>query len=319
MEESPLDIVWMGRGWHFLVPRFQRALDAKGVRGTIRICPRLPSTDIDVSGLKGADILIPTMEKCGQAALDACGPGKPQLVYQPAAGYDVVDVAAFKAAGIPVCYAPGSNANAVAEATVLLMLASVRRLKEALRYVADARLGTPPGIELRGRRLLIVGMTGASGSRLREICEAGFGMSVSGTNSTTPREEFEKLLGEADVVSLHCPLNEHTRGLIGETELAFMKPGSLLVNIARGPVIDRDALEAALSSESRNQLGGFACDVFWNEPADPNDPLLARDNVFVTPHFAAASDEFYDEIARRCAVNAHAIATRDLESLLARL
>ncbi|WP_428264929.1 2-hydroxyacid dehydrogenase [Haliangium sp.] len=214
-----------------------------------------------------------------------------RLIQQPAAGVDNIDREAARARGIPVCNAPGTNHVSVAEAALLLILALARRLPVAMARFRAAELGAPQGIELAGRTLGIVGM-GRSGEALGERARA-LGMTVVGTRSSSSQEELDGLLATADVVSLHCPLTEATRGLIDARALARMKPGALLVNCARGPVLDREAVSEALAS---GHLGGLGLDTYWQEPWDPDDPLYQRDDVVTLPHVAGSTEESFDRI-----------------------
>ena len=221
-----------------------------------------------------------------------------QLIQQPAAGVDNIDCAAAEARGIPVCNAPATNHVAVAEAALFLLLALARRLPEAQRSLAEQRIGVPVGRELRGRTLGIVGM-GRAGSALADIAR-GLGMQVLGVSSSSTEDEFHELLAAADAVSLHCPLTPRTRGLIDAQALARMRPGAWLINCARGPIVDRDALIAALE---RGHLSGVGLDVLWSEPWDPADPLLARPDVVAMPHTAGSTRESFARIAAIVADN----------------
>jgi phosphoglycerate dehydrogenase-like enzyme len=144
----------------------------------------------------------------------------------------------------------------------------------------------------------VIGL-GKSGSRLAVAAEA-LGMEVVGVRSTSSREELDALLARADFISLHLPLTPATRGLLGEAELALVKPGACVVNCARGPIIDRDALESALAS---GRLGGAGLDVFWEEPWDPDDPLFARDDVVTLPHVGGSTVEVFARVADLVAEN----------------
>lgn len=221
-----------------------------------------------------------------------------RLIQQPAAGVENIDLAAARARGIPVANAPGANHRAVAEAALFLMLALARRAPEAQRRFAAGVIGEPVGRELGGRCLGVVG-TGRTGSALAAMAR-GIGMEVRAIGSRRSDADWADFLAAADVVSLHCPLTEATRGLIDDRAFALMKPGALLVNCARGPVVDRGALERALAGD---RLGGVGLDVFWQEPWDPGDPLFAHPRVAVLPHVAGSTEEAFDAIARVCADN----------------
>lgn len=305
-----VDIVWMFNGWQFLVPMMQKELDARPAllsRGcTIRVAEYCAAGRLDHASLAGADVLIPAMARVDDAALVAAGPGV-RLVYQPAVDTSRIDTAACAARGIPVCHAPGANANALAETILMLMLAVARRLKEGIAraHAPPGGWGGPAGFELRGRTLGIVGASGHSGALLSQVCgPGGLGMRVLGTRSTSTRAEFEAMLSAADVVSVNCLLNDATRGLIGAPELALMKPGAVLVNCARGDIVDRAALEHALDS---GHLGGAGLDVHWQEPCAPGDSLLLRDNVVATPHLGASTEQFFDAVSHQLADNVAAV------------
>lgn len=221
-----------------------------------------------------------------------------RLIQQPAAGVENIDLAAARARGVPVANAPGANQRAVAESALLLMLGLARRLPEANARFAAAVIGEPIGRELGGRRLGVVG-TGRTGGALADLAR-GIGMEVTAVGSRRSDTEWADFLAGADVVSLHCPLTDATRGLIDDRAFARMKPGAILINCSRGPVIDRGALERALAGD---RLGGVGLDVFWREPWDPADPLFAHPRVMVLPHVAGSTEEAFDRIARVCADN----------------
>ena len=184
------------------------------------------------------------------------------------------------------------------------MLALARRLPEAQSAFRRAEIGGPLGHDLFEKTLLLVGH-GGSAQRVEAVAEA-FGMTVRATRSKTPRSELLALLAEADFVSLHCPLNDQTRGLIDREALEAVKPGAFLVNCARGPIVERAALEAALET---GRLGGAGLDVFWREPWDPEDPLFARDDVVTLPHVAGSTQNAFAGIADVVAENVRRLRT----------
>ena len=226
-----------------------------------------------------------------------------------------VDIEYAAAKKIPVCNVPASlthGGNDVAEHVMFLALALAKRYREALGSLGARRIGTPSTHVLRGKVFGIVGL-GRTGSGLVQMAR-GFGMrvwAVKRTVSEGMREalglewletarHLPELLRESDFVSLHVPLNKETQGLIGAAEIALMKPSAFLINVARGRVIDRDALTAALREQ---RLAGAGLDVFWDEPIDPHDPLLAMPNVIATPHVANMTVETIETIARAAADN----------------
>jgi phosphoglycerate dehydrogenase-like enzyme len=277
-------ILFAGSGWRSFVDHVARRLPGHEVA----VWTRRESLAQVVA--QGVDVLLPSNAPV-DAAVIAAG-GDLRLIQQPAAGAENIDVAAARGRGIPVCNAPGANPVSVAEAALLLMLALARRLPRARAAFAAGTIGEPPGIELAGRTLGIVGR-GKSGEALAAVA-AGIGMQVVSVDSRRSEAEWRALLAAADVVSLHCPLTAATRGLLDDAAFAAMKPGALVVNCARGAVIDRGALERALAS---GRLGGAGLDVFWDEPWDPADPLYARPDVVVLPHVAGSTEEAFARVA----------------------
>jgi glyoxylate reductase len=191
---------------------------------------------------------------------------------------------------------PDVLTDATADLTWALILALARRLREGERLIrAGEFVGWAPtmllGRELRGRTLGILGY-GRIGRAVARRAE-GFGMRMLFT-SGGGGVPFEELLEQSDVLSIHCPLTARTRHLIGPAELLRMKRGALLVNTARGPIVDEAALVAALES---GHLGGAALDVFENEPAvDPG--LINRNDVVLLPHLGSATQEAREQMAR---------------------
>jgi D-3-phosphoglycerate dehydrogenase / 2-oxoglutarate reductase len=222
------------------------------------------------------------------------------------AGVDMIPVAAASAEGVLVANVPGVNAVSVAEHVVLKLLQLARRgaaidvRLRAARSQQDwhaSRSMADGGFELGGRTIGLVGH-GHVGQAVGRICAQGFSMRVlaytrHGTRpDATPWLELAPslaaLLAQCDFVVLACPLNDQTRGLIGAAEFAQMRRGAFLVNVARGPVVQTEALLAALRS---GQLGGAALDVFDVQPLPDDHPLWAMDNVLLTPHIAGITDD----------------------------
>mmetsp|Transcript_1984 Transcript_1984/g.2291 ORF Transcript_1984/g.2291 Transcript_1984/m.2291 type:complete len:320 (-) Transcript_1984:349-1308(-) len=310
-----VDIVWMSKGWLSLVPIFNRTLKklcSPTISAHIRVAERTNDDKIILSSLEGAHVLIPTMQQCGIDELKAAG-GNLQLVYQPAAGYDNINVEDCRSFGVPFCNCPGKNAVSTAEGAAMLILAMARKLPEGIEKVRnEATIGSPTGFVLRGKQLGVIG-SGKIGKELENICGNGFGMQTCSVNSRSSQAEVDYLLKTSDVVSLHCPLTEKTRGLIGERELALMKKSAILINTARGHVVDKEAVTRALTDK---QIKGYATDVFWDEPADPNDPFLDLQNVIVTPHILSSTTEFFEAVAVRCAENVLKVfGSQDLSNL----
>jgi glyoxylate reductase len=254
-------------------------------------------------------------DRIDEQLLDACP--RLKVVSQMAVGVDNVDLAACTRRGIPVGNTPDVLTDATADLTLALLLAGARRLPEGIEAVRSGRWGPwrPSwllGLELRGARLGIVGM-GRIGRAVAERARA-FGMEV--VRIGRPGESsFHGDLATCDVVSLHCPLTPDTRGLIDAHALAAMKPGALLVNTARGPVVDQDALADALYA---GRIGGAALDVTDPEPLPPDHRLLAAPNLIVLPHLGSATHATRERMAELAVENlAAGLAGRPLPHAVA--
>ncbi len=247
-----------------------------------------------------ADALIVRMHKCDRAFLDQCT--RLKILARHGVGYDSVDVPALTERGIPLTITPEANAVSVAEHALMMMLACARKLTA---YDANLRQAKPlwggqpglPSMDLEGRTVLVVGF-GRIGSRVANLCKA-FGMKVlvRDPNVTkglirglgfTPVPDAAEAAGEADFVTLHCPSNAETRHMVNGGFLARMKPGAILVNTARGTLVDEAALDAALRA---GHVGAAGIDVFHDEPAEAGLPLLTAPNLIFTPHVAASTQE----------------------------
>lgn len=230
------------------------------------------------------------------------------VIARAGAGLDNLDTAAAARRGVAVIYAPGANTNTVAEHTLALLLDLSRGVTRTARAVAAGRWeerASYRGDELGGRTLGIVGH-GSIGRRVAQLAHA-FGMRVlvaahpDGRDAGKPDHvPLRELLATSDAVTLHVPLTGATRGMLGAAELACMRRGSLLVNTARGALIDMPALRAALAS---GHLGGFAADVLDVEPPDPRDALLADERVVLTPHVASLTAATYRALCVSTAEN----------------
>ncbi len=219
-----------------------------------------------------------------------------RLIQKIGVGVNTIALDAARAAGVAVCNMPGTNTRAVAEMTLLHMLAALRRqpLLDALvrsgAWTPDAAAGESFG-EISGRVVGFVGF-GAAPQMLAPILEAMGARVVywarSDKTSLYPRLHLEELLAGADLVSIHVPLTDDTHGMIGAAQLRSMKDGAVLVNTARGGIVDERALLDALTS---GRLMAAGLDVFCEEPAAATNPLLALDQVVVTPHTAWLTQE----------------------------
>jgi glyoxylate reductase len=240
-----------------------------------------------VEAAHGADGIVATPAvRIDAAFLDAAG-SQLRIVANYAVGLDNVDLDAARERDVVVSNTPGVLTNATAEHAVGLMLGLLRRIVEgdrALRRRDDWQWGPDfmVGEGLEGKLVLVVG-AGRIGRRVGALVEAhGARVAYAGRD-----DDLGTLLADADVVTLHCPLTPETRHLLDAEALAAMKPTAVLVNTARGPVVDETALAEALRSGA---IAGAALDVFEHEPSVP-DELLGMENVVLTPHIASATHE----------------------------
>ncbi len=222
-------------------------------------------------------------------------------------GYDAVDVAACSARSVLLTTTPGAVDRPVAEATIGWMLALTHRMLQKDRLVRTGRWDDRSqymGCELRDRTLGVVGLGGIGRSLVQLL--KGFGMCpplvydplvpADVVESLGARQvELEELLTTADFVSLHCPLNEETRGLIAAEELRLMRSDAYLLNLARGGIVDEAALYDALVS---GRIAGAALDCFENEPLTTPPRLAELENVLLAPHAIAWTDEMFRDIGR---------------------
>lgn len=259
----------------------------------------------------GADVLVSNKVPLRAATLAQLPDLR--MVAVLATGYDIVDVAEFAARGIPVCNVVAYGVDDVAQHAWALLL-------ELCRHTADHTAGVRAGewkdtwcywkttpVCLRGRTLGLIGF-GSIGRRVGELGHA-FGMGVL-ANCRTPRNppsyspfafaSVDQIFQQADVISLHCPLTDATRAIINAKALARMKSGAILINTARGPLLDEAAVAGALHS---GKLGGLGVDVLAKEPPAEDNPLLRTPNTLITPHMAWATARSRQNIINLTAEN----------------
>lgn len=248
--------------------------------------------------LKGAQVAISNKVRLDAATFAACPELK--LVLIAATGTNNVDLAAARAHGVTVCNCQGYGTPSVAQHTLMLLLALATRLPDYQRAVRDGRwqqaqqfcLLDFPIVELEGKTLGLLGH-GELGSAVAQLARA-FGMRVllgllPGRPAHDGRLPLDELLPQVDALTLHCPLTEQTRHLIGAREIALMKPTAFLINTARGGLVDEQALVTALKE---GLIAGAGFDVLTKEPPKEGNPLLdlRLPNFILTPHVAWASD-----------------------------
>lgn len=285
----------------------------------ITACPE-DDDDLLFRLLPDADVLWHVLKPC-TAAMIAASP-RLRLIQKIGVGVNTIDLDAARARGLPVCNLPGTNSRAVAELTVGLMLGAVRRVP---RFDAGLRAGVwsdpmlQDGIgELGGKTVGLIGY--GSIPRLLAPVLAALGCRILYTarqdhpDAIGERRPLEALLAEADIISLHIPLTPETDRLIDAAALARMKRGAVLINTARGGLVDQPALTEALRS---GHLGAAGLDVFATEPADPADSLFQLPDVVVTPHVAWVTTGTFDRSFTIAAENCRRIGAG--EALLHRV
>lgn len=242
--------------------------------------------------------------------------GRVKVIANYAVGFDNIDVAVCNEKGIKVANTPCDEVNeSVAEFAWCLMLALARRLPEAAEYARNAAYhGWEPeifiGSDLKGKTLGIIG-AGRIGSRVAKRAE-GWEMKVV-SFSRSSGMKLEEVLGQSDFVTLHVPLTEETRHLINKNTLGAFKKGAVLINTARGPVVDEAEVAEALRA---GQLGGYGADVFENEP-NPYAELLQMENVILTPHIASATETARRAMGRIAVENlVEGLAGREMPNLV---
>lgn len=267
-----------------------------------------PSREELLESVRGAEAIISLVtDRIDAEVLDAAG-DQLKVVANVAVGYDNIDLGAAAERGVLVTNTPGVLDEAVADLTLALILATTRRVAEGDRFI---RTGTEwiwspegyVGLDISaGATLGIVGL-GRIGMAVAQRAQA-FGVKIIATGrrahdddarslGVSPASSLNELLSAADIVSLHCPLTEDTKHLIGAQQLQAMKPGSYLINTARGPLVDEEALADAIEF---GHLGGAGLDVHEFEPAT-NPRLRTMDSVVMLPHIGSAGDVTRNEMA----------------------
>lgn len=269
--------------------------DALNKFGEVKVYARTPKEDV-VSRIGDAQIVLTNKTVISRAVMEAC----PSMAYIGvlATGYNVVDVAAAKEHGIVVTNVPAYSTRAVAQHTFALLLAGVSRVHEYDAQVKQGRWQKSPDFcfyagemeELSGKTLGIVGF-GNIGQAVARIALA-FGMRVL-VHTRTPRSGWTQvqfaskgeLFAQSDIITLHCPLTDATKGLIDADAIVGMRDGVRVINTSRGPLVEETAMREGLES---GKVACYMADVLSAEPASENNPLLGAPNTIMTPHVAWA-------------------------------
>ena len=253
-------------------------------------------------------------DRIGREIMEAAGPAL-RMISTASVGYEHIDAAEATRRGVYVGYTPGVLTEATADLAFALLLGAARRLAEADRYVRTGKwkVAWSPtaflGASVYGGSLGIIGM-GRIGKAVARRA-GGFNMKILYTDQARlgPQEEaelglqfrsLEGLLAEADFVSIHAPSTKETYHLMNEERLRLMRPGAILINTSRGPLVDEAALARVLSEGG---IGGAGLDVYGKEPIDGGSPLLRLDNVTLAPHVGSATRESREKMGEAAAIN----------------
>ena len=284
---------------------------------------RLPAHRFEATGrftidtLRGFDVLIPTMSPVSRELLATAD--RLQLIQQCGSGLEMVDLAAARAHGISVANVPtdiSGNADSVAELGVYMIIGLSRHVREMAKSLAARRMGQPQGRALSGRTVGLIGLGGIGQALIKRL--RPFGVRLIGIKRSHPEaarqalgldwvgapRDKRQLLSQSDFVVLCLPVTAASHHLIDRSAFAAMRKEAFLINLSRGGLVDRDALEEALAT---GQIAGAGLDVFWEEPPDPGDPIF-RHNVLATPHIAGSTDVSMDGIVKVVAENIRRVA-----------
>lgn len=265
------------------------------------------STDTELLALVRREKIDGILARHGVSANVIRATGTLRCISRHGAGYNSVDIPAATAKRIPVLVAAGVNAQSVAELTVGLMIAVARSIPTHDANLHGARwIKGPAGTQLGGRTMGVVGL-GAVGKRVARAA-AGLGLKVMAydpyinavIDGVERMASLADLLSRAEVLSLHCPLTDETEGMIGAAQLAALPKDAILLNAARGPIVEEDALVDALRS---GQLLGAGLDTFRDEPPAADCPLLSLPNVVLSPHIGAHTGYANDAVSSTAAEN----------------
>ncbi len=272
--------------------------------GEVIYYDRTPTKEDTITRLADAEIVILNKTPINEEILTACP--SIRLICILATGYNVVDIDAAARRNIPVCNVPGYGTDSVAQFTFALLLELCHQVGHHSHVVHEGKwtrcpnfcFWDTPQMELAGKTMGIIGY-GSIGQAVAKIARA-FGMNVLAYSRTkkdgAEYVTLDELLEKSDVVSLHCPLFPETKGMINAETLAKMKNGAILINTARGPLVDEQAAADALQS---GKLRGMAADVASTEPIPADSPLLSAPNCIITPHIAWAPLEARQRILDR--------------------
>jgi phosphoglycerate dehydrogenase-like enzyme len=265
-----------------------------------------------VDSLKGFDVLIPTMSPVPLKLLETAD--QLRLIQQCGSGLEMIDLDAARRLNLMVANVPtdiSGNADSVAELGIYMIIGLSRDVRGMSKSLAAQSMGQPQGKALSGRTVGIIGLGGIGCALVKRL--KPFGVYLIGIKRNNPEnatkklgmdwvggtEDLKELLSRSDFVVLCLPMTSESRKLIDQDAFSSMKKGAFLINLSRGGIVDRDALEDALAS---GKIAGAGLDVFWEEPPDPNDPIFNY-NVLATPHIGGSTDVSMKGIVKAVAEN----------------
>jgi phosphoglycerate dehydrogenase-like enzyme len=321
MDDRRMRIVASGDYLHTMGPETPETMGFGAYREAearldLRFLPSGPQTAaVPGAGLAGADALLMLGQYLRRADIEQAA-GTLALVARAGVGVDKIDIEACTANGVLLFNAPDALTEGTAAGALALMLASSRQLVAMDRLTREGRWDdrvNHRGREIYGKTLGVIGPGRIGGELIRLV--APFRMRVLAYSPRlTPERAAEKgaeavplerLMRESDFVAICCPLSEETRGLVGARELGLMKRTAFLVNVGRGPVVDQDALVAALRARS---FAGAGLDVFSTQPVPAGDPITTLDNVVLCPHAVCDTYELRADVLRSTVADLLAIA-----------
>lgn len=270
-----------------------------------------------VDSLRGVQVLIPTMTSITREMLAEADDLR--LIQQCGVGLEGVDLEAARDLKIRVANVPSDksgNADSVAELGIYLMIGLARDFRGMAKSLADRKMGQPQGRALQGLTVGLVGLGGIGRALIRRL--KPFGVRLIGIKREDPQkakkelgldwaggpEDLGELLQKSDFVVLCLPVTRDTKQIVNRNTFALMKSGAYLINLSRGGLVDRYALEEALTS---GQIAGAGLDVFWEEPPDPEDPIFQY-NVLATPHIGGSTNVSLKGIVKAVTENIRRVA-----------
>jgi len=265
-----------------------------------------------VDSLSGVDVLIPTMSSVSRELLETAD--QLRLIQQCGSGLEMVDLDAAEKLNIRVANVPtdiSGNADSVAELGIYMIIGLARDVREMAKSLAEKKMGQPQGKALKGKTVGLIGLGGIGRALIKKL--RPFGVRLIGIKRCNPgdamkelemewvgeAEDLKQLLASSDFVVLCLPVTTASKNIINLEAFSSMKKEAFLINLSRGGLVDRDALETALAS---GRIAGAGLDVFWEEPPDPNDPIF-KYNVLATPHIAGSTDVSMQGIVKVVAKN----------------